>query len=77
MSKQDMKFEDAYKKLSEITKELEDNNIDIDKSLEYFKEGVDLYKYCRDKLNDYEGKVKLILSQNENAIEEIDFTDGE
>lgn len=77
MDNKEIKFEEALNRLKEITKKLEDNNLEIDDSLKYFEEGVRLYKYCREKLNNIDGKVKLILEQNDDVIKEMDFTDGE
>ncbi|WP_066500218.1 exodeoxyribonuclease VII small subunit [Abyssisolibacter fermentans] len=77
MNNKEIKFEEALNRLKEITKKLEDNNLEIDDSLKYFEEGVRLYKYCREKLNNVDGKVKLILEQNDDVIKEMDFTDGE
>lgn len=76
MIDENLKFEDALKKLSVITKELEGNELELDESLKLYEQGVKLYNYCRNKLNDYEGKIKMVIN-DENTLDEIDFKGGE
>lgn len=60
-----MTFEQAIKRLEEIVKLLEDNQISLDQSIELFQEGIQLSKYCNDKLTSVEDKLSKILINGE------------
>lgn len=59
--KQEINFEVALKRLEEIVSLLEKGNLDLDKSLKLFEEGVELVKLCDTKLKDIESKTAKIL----------------
>ena len=59
--KQEINFETALKRLEEIVAQLEKGNIDLDKSLKLFEEGVELVKLCDTKLKEVEVKAAKIL----------------
>ena len=44
MSEKDINFEEAMKKLEEIANQLEKNDLDLDKAVEKFEEGMNLSK---------------------------------
>ena len=46
MSKIDMTFEEAIKKLEKIALALENEKIELDESLKLYEEGVKLVRYC-------------------------------
>ena len=50
MSKEEINFEDAMKELEEIANKLEKNDLDLDKSVEIFEEGMKLSKKCSEIL---------------------------
>ena len=56
--KEELKFEDAMLRLEEIVKELEDENIPLDEAMKKFEEGIKLSKYCVEKLNEAEKRLK-------------------
>lgn len=53
-------FEENYKKMESLLKDLEDNKDNIDKSLEIYKEAKDIYEKLNEKINDYKAKVEVI-----------------
>jgi exodeoxyribonuclease VII small subunit len=57
-------FEDSLEKLEQITSELEDGDLSLEKSLKKFDEGVKLAEYCNKKLEDAQKKVDLLLNKN-------------
>lgn len=61
-----LKFEDKMNRLQEIVSELEKDNIDLDKSIEVYEEGLKLSKELKDELNKFEDKIKS-LNEEENA----------
>lgn len=56
--KTEMNFEDKMNKLQEIVDELEKENVDLDKSISLYKEGLELTKSLKDELNKFEDKIK-------------------
>ncbi len=54
-------FEKALKRLEEIVEELENSDLDIDKSLKVFEEGVKLSRLCAKKLDEAEKKIELLI----------------
>ena len=54
-------FEKALKRLEEIVEELEDSDLDIDRSLKIFEEGVKLSRLCTKKLDEAEKKIELLV----------------
>lgn len=69
-------YESAYKKLEGIIKDLESENISLEESIQKYEEGLKLFKYCSNILNDYEGKVKILMEEGSKIIEK-DFDYGE
>jgi exodeoxyribonuclease VII small subunit len=64
--KEDIKFEKAMKRLESIVDELEKGEMDIDKSLEAFEEGIKMSRLCSKKLNEAERKIEQ-LTKNEKG----------
>ncbi len=62
----EMKLEKAMRRLEDIVEELEKGELDIDKSLEIFEEGVKMSRLCSKKLNEAEAKIEK-LTRNEKG----------
>lgn len=63
--------------MEEVVKELEDGELTLDKSLEKFEEGVKLYRYCVQKLEEIEGKVLVIMNDQNGELQKLDlYTEG-
>jgi exodeoxyribonuclease VII small subunit len=73
MIKENLSYEEAVKELETILEELEKEGLTLNESLEKFKKGVALYKYCNEILNDVEGEIKILLKDEEGNLEEKDF----
>lgn len=69
-------YESAYEKLENIIKDLEDEDISLEESIDKYEEGIKLYKYCNSILKEYEGKVKILVEQDEKLVQK-DFLEGE
>lgn len=67
---EDIKFEDAIKKLEDIAKELENGELGLDESVEKFEEGMKLSKVCTKMLNEAEKKINLLIENGEDIVEE-------
>ena len=72
----EIKFEKAMTRLENIIEELERGDLDIDKSLEIFEEGIKMSRLCSKKLNEAEAKIeKLSKGKKGDLITELFPTD--
>ena len=62
----EIKFEKAIQRLEKIVDDLEKGELDIDKSLEVFEEGIKMSRVCSKKLNEAEAKIEK-LTQNQKG----------
>ncbi|MFA5858122.1 MAG: exodeoxyribonuclease VII small subunit [Elusimicrobiota bacterium] len=80
--KKELKFEVAIARLEEIVAALESGNVELDKSLELFEEGIGLVKYCNEKINEVKGKIEILMKTGEGkfikkVFEEDNSKDGD
>ena len=69
-SKEKLNFEEAMKKLEEITAELEKNDLDLDTSVSKFEEGMKLSKECSNMLEEAEKRISVLIKTEEGVTEE-------
>ncbi len=62
-------FEDALKKLDEITHDLESGDLSLEASLKKFEEGIQLARFCNSKLDECQQRVSLLLEKNGSLTE--------
>ena len=68
----ELKFEKAIQRLEKIVDDIEKGELDIDKSLEMFEEGIKMSRVCSKKLNEAEAKIeKLTRNQKGELITEL------
>ena len=68
----EIKFEKAMSRLEQIVDELEKGELDIDKSLKIFEEGIKMSRVCSKKLNEAEQKIeKLTRDQSGELVAEL------
>ncbi len=65
-------FETALSKLEQITEELENGELSLEKSLEKFNEGMALVQFCSGKLDEAKTQVELLLKKN-GTLETVPF----
>lgn len=58
----DISFEDAMKNLEEIVSKLEDNDLSLDKSIQYFEKGMELAQFCEESLSKATGRVEKVMN---------------
>lgn len=61
----DYTFEEALKKLEEILKALEEKDLDLEKALSLYEEGLLLINFCEEKLKQAKQRVDVILKGEE------------
>ena len=64
----EMKFEKAMSRLEKIVEELESGDLDIDKSLEIFEEGIKMSRLCSKKLNEAEAKIEKLTKDKKGGL---------
>ncbi|MDH4183645.1 MAG: exodeoxyribonuclease VII small subunit [Nitrospinota bacterium] len=62
-SETDVKFETALKRLEEIVTQLEDGDMDLEKSMKLFEEGVGTVKKLQKKLDEAEKKIEKLVKE--------------
>lgn len=73
MENNEMTFETAVTRLEEIVRKLEGGTAALDDSLALFEEGVKLVKFCNNKLETADQKVKMLVSDKDGNMTETDF----
>ncbi len=63
-------FEDAMKKLEEITAQLEKGDLSLDESVKKFEEGINLSKECNKILEDSERRINILINNDGDVTEE-------
>jgi exodeoxyribonuclease VII small subunit len=72
-----LSYEEAMSELEKILVELEDDDCTLQESIEKFKKGIELYKYCNNILKAAEGEVKVLLGDEESLAEFNFFKEDE
>jgi exodeoxyribonuclease VII small subunit len=57
-------FEAAMARLEQITEELEDGDVSLEKSLKKFDEGIKLAEFCNAQLSEARAKVEMLLEKD-------------
>lgn len=66
-------FERSLKKLENIVNELEDEHLNLDKSIELFEEGVKLAEEIQTGLSEAKLRLKKVIEDSELDFEAEDF----
>ncbi|MCK4225249.1 MAG: exodeoxyribonuclease VII small subunit [candidate division Zixibacteria bacterium] len=72
-------FEEALRKLEKIVLELEEGELSLEEALEKFEEGIELSRFCTQKLTQAEEKVKKLIktAEGEFKTQPLDMEAGE
>ena len=65
-------FEAAMARLEQITEELEDGEISLDKSLKKFEEGIKLAEFCNAQLTEARARVEMLV-EKDGRLQSIPF----
>lgn len=63
-------YESSFRELENIIRELESKDISLEDSIKKYEKGIELYKYLNNTLKAYEGKIKTIVEENSEFIED-------
>jgi|GEM_PF-1379681 len=64
MTKNDLNLEEGLAQLEQLVKEFEADKIDLEKAIPRFKEGVELGKKLKTKLEKLENEIKVLRSDS-------------
>jgi exodeoxyribonuclease VII small subunit len=68
--KQYKDFESALSRLEEITELMESGDVPLEQSIDLYTEGLEIAKYCSQKLSEAESKIKIIKEKSGKLIEQ-------
>jgi exodeoxyribonuclease VII small subunit len=68
MKIEEMSFEESIKKLEEIVKKLEDENISLEESMKNFEMGIKLSSSCLRKLNEAEKRIEELTRSEDGKL---------
>lgn len=64
----ELTFEQAITKLEEIVNKLEEEDVPLEKAINYYQEGMKLSKICDDILKNAQEKMVNILNDNGDSV---------
>ena len=71
---EELNFEQALARLEAIGSALESGSAPLDESLAQFSEGVELVKRCKERLDDAERRIRVLIKNEDGTYDEQDFT---
>ena len=66
-------YEQALKQLEQIVQDLENGDMPLEKAIKKFEEGIQLSKYCTEKLDESEKKISILLQDAAGNISDMPF----
>jgi len=66
-------LESALERLEEIVNNMDSDEIELDESIELFQEGMQLTRYCREKISEAEQKVSQLVEDAEGELSLEEF----
>ncbi len=62
----DQTLEQAFSNLDEIIEKMEDSEISLDDSFALYSQGIELLKFCNEKIEKVETEIKLVTKKTQN-----------
>jgi len=66
-------FEQAMKQLEQIVQDLESGDMPLEKSIKTFEEGIQLSKFCSQKLDETEKRITILMQDPDGELSEEPF----
>ena len=67
-------FEQAMKQLEKIVQDLESGDMPLEKAIKTFEEGIQLSKFCSEKLDETEKRITVLMQNSNGNISETPFS---
>jgi exodeoxyribonuclease VII small subunit len=71
--KKEKKFENAMEELETIVRELEKNDLALDRSIQLFEKGIELSTFCHKKLDEAEKRIQILMKKMDGTYETKPF----
>ncbi len=62
-------FEDALKRLETIVDDLEQGDVPIEDTIKMFQEGVEIARFCKEKLKSAENEIQKIVKNSDGDFQ--------
>jgi len=72
----EMSFEQALEKLEKLVEKMEEGNLPLDKMIDCFEQGTALSSFCRQKLDNLEKKIELLVREDAQGGKWTEFDAG-
>jgi exodeoxyribonuclease VII small subunit len=69
-------FEQAIKQLEQIVQDLESGDMPLEKAIKKFEEGIQLSKFCTEKLDETEKRIAILIKDSNGKVSEMPFEAG-
>jgi exodeoxyribonuclease VII small subunit len=66
-------FEQAIKQLEQIVQDLESGDMPLEKAIKKFEEGIQLSKFCTEKLDETEKRIAILIKDSDGKVSEMPF----
>ena len=66
-------FELAMKHLEQIVQDLESGDMPLEKAIKKFEEGIQLSKYCTEKLDESEKRITILMQDGAGNVSDMPF----
>ena len=64
----DLTFEQALKRLEEIVEALEMDDLELEKSVQFYEEGVSMYRHCTQQLQRAEKRIDVLQANDDGTL---------
>jgi exodeoxyribonuclease VII small subunit len=69
-------FKQAIEELEKITDSLESGELELEKSLALFERGIELIKFCQDKLDSSQTRVEALIDSLEGEVKSVSLDEA-
>ncbi len=66
-------FELAMKQLEQIVQDLESGDMPLEKAIKTFEDGIQLSKFCSEKLDETEKRITILMQRSDGKLSETTF----
>lgn len=73
---EELSFKKAIEELERITESLESGELELEESLGLFERGVELVKYCQEKLNAAKSKIEVLVDSLEGGVKSVSLEEA-
>jgi exodeoxyribonuclease VII small subunit len=64
----DLSFEQGLRRLEEIVEALETDDLDLEKSVQFYEEGVSMYRHCTQQLQRAEKRIDILQANDDGSL---------